>query len=216
MSRLAAFLLLGLLLLPASSAFAREEREMFELYARSANIRMAVVNVMREQAQTLPGWCPFMVFEPLTLEVLEPVNFDQIGVIREGVWKDMWQARGCGADRVYNLLSVVRSGGMVRRLSLLTGTTKAAPDLQPALARQVVEATARNGAMKIACSGSIVADTAFLGVEMQDASPIGGHWPWREAWLVAGCGKLFKVPLRFIPMEGGGLDVKLEEAQPVR
>jgi hypothetical protein len=166
---------------------------------------------MREQAQDLPGWCADMAFVPLSLEVLEEVRFDASGRLRKGIWKDSWVSKNCRSERVYNVLTEVRSQGIVKRAAMLPGSSKAPYQLQREILPQVFEATANKEKINISCSQNIVTDTAYKGIEAGGLT--GEDQPWREDWLISGCGKAHLVAVHFVPRKEGGVGVKIDPSE---
>jgi hypothetical protein len=130
--------------------------------------------------------------------IYQRLELDQQQRPAAGSWRERVTAQGCGANRVLNVLTFVKSPGRLVSGTLLPGTTHADPLLQ----RDAFRYAAAAAKVPPNCSTIYVADTAFAGVEgAANASlpPQRRIPPWKEEWTIAACGQRSAVTLHFVP-----------------
>jgi hypothetical protein len=164
--------------------------------------RDAINESIRNYSKALPSRCKDLeIGTKVNVLIFAPLQFSPDGRrLVAGAWKEQVTVRACGVEKLYNVLTNVRSDGALQRTNLLLGTTRADPVLQ----RDAVPYAMRSAGLKApaGCKSFDVLDTAFLG--QQEASPAkdakGREMrPWRENWTTQTCDAQTVVLMAFIP-----------------
>jgi hypothetical protein len=129
--------------------------------------------------------------------LVKPMAFDDSGLPTAGAWKQSVAEKGCGQNRLLNVLLWLDP--KANSMPLLPGTTRTDPILQKdampyaARAAQWPEKNCKTGYME---------NTEFL---KETGDPLEGARgkPWDELWTLASCTKKAKVTLHFIPDKTG-------------
>lgn len=202
MHTVGAFLALALgLLVPASATLAAPasgttDSQKFQSYLYSDAYRVALAHAWKKVPPASLPTCANLTDGDVSVTLQQEVSFDAKGLPRSGAWWGHYPIKGCGTERIINILFRAEPSG-VRFLVTLPGRTRANIVLQ----RDALTYAFIGAGTKVAdCKDMEVADTAFdgFGLSAGDKSaPETG--PWRETWTVAACGKMLAVPMEFIP-----------------
>ncbi len=148
------------------------------------------------KAARLPGLCPNITFTPTELFVKTPPppKFNEAGDLVDGGLRQRYSSSGCGKfEPVFNVWVIASPGLPLRTVTTVPGTSRTYVDLQEAAVAALGD-TARRAIPD--CPGLTVVDTKLVGFDTPGDDPLG---PFRENWLVGGCGKLAVVKLHFVP-----------------
>ncbi len=153
-----------------------------------------IQTALKAKAASLPSLCPEIKFAPADLFVKPTPKYDASGAMVEGAVRQTYRSSGCGAFKpVFNIWVVTQPGLPIQTIATVPGTTRAFIDLQ----RETISKIAGPARAVIPdCKGLTVVDTKFVRFDTPADDPAG---PFRENWLVGGCGKLAVVPLHFVP-----------------
>jgi hypothetical protein len=164
--------------------------------------RDAISESIRNYSNALPSRCKELAIgTKVNVLVFTPLQFSPDGRrLTAGTWKEQVTVRACGVERLYNVLTNLRSDGGLQRTNLLLGTTQSDPVLQ----RDAVAHAMRVASLKApaGCKSFDVMDTAFLGrEEASQASGAKGRdmRPWRENWTTETCDVQTVVLMTFTP-----------------
>jgi hypothetical protein len=139
---------------------------------------------------------------PVNFIVLRPIDLpDGAKEAASGAWIYRYDVQRCGKTKRNNLLVEVQKDGP-RADILLPGETFATP-------RQMTEAIPMVGAyaapsLEKVCKEIRVADTRIVKPPVVAKGAKGPTAPWKENWVVQGCGKQVDVPVTFTPNPKGG------------
>jgi hypothetical protein len=160
-----------------------------------------VLNVAKQSGVVVNNPCPSANFSILNQFVFyKPMVFDNSGRPTQGAWKQSVAQKGCGQNRLLNVIFWLDPGtSSVKAMPLFPGTTRADPILQKdamphaAMAAQWPEKNCKAGYME---------NTEFL---RETGEPLEGAKgkPWDELWTLASCTKKAKVTLHFTPDKTG-------------
>lgn len=159
----------------------------------------AVIEAAQQSSAWINNRCAGATFAITSdVAIYQPLALDEQQRPMAGSWRERVMAQGCGANRVLNVLTFVKSPGRLVSGTLLPGTTRADPLLQrDAFRYAVIAAKPPSG-----CARIYVADTAFVGAEgAANASlpPARRLPPWKEEWTVAACDQRSVVTVHFVP-----------------
>jgi hypothetical protein len=156
-----------------------------------------------------PG-CTNVSISPQSFAILNPIEFDDRGIPRVGLWKEIFDGDGCGRSRKLTLYWGTDAKGDLHAALGAPGTTLTDLASQKVAIRQAVNAAA---AKYPDCPSGAIDDTRFDMVLMLDSKP--GAPPitnaWREFWVVTMCGHMVDVPLDFV-QSGTTLDISAQTA----
>jgi hypothetical protein len=164
--------------------------------------RDAISESIRNYSKALPSRCKELeIGTKVNVLVFTPLQFSPDGRrLIAGAWKEQVTVRACGIERLYNVLTNLRSDGGLQRTNLLLGTTRSDPVLQrDAVVYAMGSATLKAPA---GCKSFDVLDTAFLGHDAaSQASGAKGRdmRPWRENWTTQACDVETVVLMTFTP-----------------
>lgn len=148
------------------------------------------------KAEHLPGLCPAIRFTPTELFVKTPPRpiFNDAGDLVDGGLRQRYSSAGCGKfEPIFNVWVITAPGQPLRTITTVPGTSRTYVDLQEKVVATLGDA-ARHAIPD--CKGLTVVDTKLRGFDTPTDVPTG---PFREDWLLGGCGKLAVVKLHFIP-----------------
>jgi hypothetical protein len=160
--------------------------------------RQHVIDAAGRSAVVINNPCPSAQFTVSNRVVIyRAPTFEPDGTLGSGSWKQEVNQRGCGTERVLNVLVFVGGGKGLSTAPILPGTTRADPQLQKDAVAHAVEAS---GGREEHCQAGYVSDTRFVDQEAVAGQQAG---PWREVWTLTSCTRMAQVPLRFIPDQNG-------------
>jgi hypothetical protein len=140
-----------------------------------------------------------------TITIMRPLTFAGDGFPTQGVWKQNFPVSGCGNDTTLHFYFIATAQEKVNTMVGVPGDTHADPILQrDALTYARIGA----GTQAHDCKNFDVTNTKFeqFGVAyppMPDPGPATRLRPWWETWTMEGCGRLFDVPMDFVPNATG-------------
>lgn len=194
----AAVLMSGALAAQSSEPDALDQMRHFSPY------RQAIQKVYQEFESSLSTHCPQIALDMNSgrAKVFAPLQLDAHGHIASGGWTEQIEGVACGEQRRYTAF-VMFKDGVPSVYALLPGDSYASAVLQHDAMLQLAGAVAAVGA---SCPPDVL-DTVLPAGEPKDAS-----MAWDENWTVRSCGKLYRVPMHFVPDETGtGINVKPAE-----
>ena len=126
-------------------------------------------------------------------------EFDAAGVPIAGEWGERFQATGCGMMRLLNVVTSVRSPGVLVSGPWAPGDTTADPTLQRDASRYAFAAAMPHVP---GCQQAFLDDTHVVRRETVDDARLTG--PIRvEDWAIVACGKSLVAEMRFLPVASG-------------
>jgi len=147
--------------------------------------------------------------------IFAPVTVDAQGTATGGAWRERIVAKGCGKQRLLNVLTVVEAPGKLASAALLPGTTRADPQLQRDAMQYAV--VAAGGPPPPSCKKAYVGDTKYIAAEGpvdRSLPPQFRTAPWREEWTMVACETTAVVTLHFAPdASGTNIRVNLGETR---
>ena len=140
-----------------------------------------------------------------TVTVLKPVTFGPDGILDGGSWKQTLPVSGCGNDTILNFYFTVIARGRIETVIGAPGTTHADPVLQQDAWKY---ATMGAGGLAKDCKHFDIRNTTFesYGFPKPPAPDPGADQKfrrWWETWTLAGCSRIFDVPVDFSPDPSG-------------
>lgn len=187
-------------LMPIGSVSADDKANFLKMVSDPIQ-QQQVLNAAKQSGVVVIKPCPSANFSILNqFAIYMPITFDSSGRPTRGAWKQSVAEKGCGQDRLLNVVFWMDSNtNSVRARPLFPGTTRADPVLQKdamphaAMAAQWPETNCKTG---------YVENTEFL---RETGEPLDGAKgkPWDELWTLASCTKKAKVTLHFIPDKTG-------------
>lgn len=164
----------------------------------------AVQRMLRVRAAGTPGNCAQLTFVPrdVLISSAPAPLFDASGRMVQGMVRQRFVGMGCpGMSSRYNIWVMASGAGApVNTVAGYMGDTRA----DPALLRDAtpLAITAAQRALP-GCGGFSVIDT-----RVPPGTAEYGTTPWREYWLLLGCGKMVQTTLYFTPnLLRGGTDL---------
>jgi len=150
--------------------------------------------------------CPSLVSNGSQVTILRPVGFYPNGFPGSGIWRQSFPVSGCGNDTTVNFYFLAQAGQKITVLIGIPGSTIASMLLQGAGKKFTTIAAQR---VLPSCRSFDVINTRFEGYE----PPVPGApaRPWRESWILMGCGHRYRVPIEFAPNTKGGAQVTLPD-----
>ncbi len=188
----------GALAAQASGQDALGQMRHFSLY------QQAVQKVYQEYESGLSTRCPRIALDMSSSHatVLVPLQLDANGHIASGAWTERTEGVACGESRRYTAFVTFRDG-TPSVYALLPGDSYASPLLQRDAKQQLASAMAVVGS---SCPSDVI-DTVLPA-----GTPKDPGMAWDEKWSVRSCGKLYLVPMHFVPdRTGTGINVKPAE-----
>ncbi len=146
--------------------------------------------------------CDRLKHEVIHTQPLTAITFGADGVPNSGSWKSEIPVRECGNDTILNLYySVARDGVKIDTTVGVPGWTHANLRLQKdAFFYAQLGASGRAKS----CRKFVVINSKFDGtVDALKSAPKSVLPPWRETWVLNGCGHDYSVPLDFVPRVDG-------------
>ena len=145
--------------------------------------------------------CPSANFTILNqFQIYKPLVFDGSGHPMDGAWKQSVAQKGCGQDRVLNVVFWLDPNThAVNGRPLFPGTTRSDPTLQKD-AMPFAGMAARWPEKD--CKTGYVETTEFLAETGTLVEGAKGK-PWDELWTLTSCTKVAKVTLHFVPDSTG-------------
>jgi hypothetical protein len=169
-------------------------------YLRQPAVFQAEQGVLKTSASRLPDACPTMTLRPTGLTVVVPPQFDPSGALQSGTFREAWTGQGCGDSHpILNLWTIAAPGVPPKIFTSYPGDSIADPQLQ-----RDAFLVAHGGAFKQgvpSCERMDVVNTHFTGFEGAPKPTVNGRMaaPWKEDWLLMGCGHAVKVVVHFVP-----------------
>jgi hypothetical protein len=164
--------------------------------------RDAISESIRNYSKALPSRCKELeIGAKVNVLIFTPLQFSPDGRrLVAGAWKEQVTVRACGIEKLYNVLTNLRSDGGLQRTNLLLGTTRSDPVLQRDAAAYAMQSAGLKAPQ--GCKSFDILDTAFLGHD--GASPVRGAdgrdmRPWREHWTTETCNVQTVVLMIFTP-----------------
>jgi len=148
--------------------------------------------------------CPTMnyVARP-AVTILEPLDFDADGFAIKGAWREVVDAKGCGASRTLNVAVTVEGPRKLHFTTIFPGDTHASMKLQDdSLDYALDQAVKAGGNRESNCKVHYIRDTQFVA----DDGPAAANTeqaPWHELWSIETCKQLYVVPMKFKPTPKG-------------
>ncbi len=184
-----------------TKAVADEQADFLKLIENPAEQEL-VINAAKRSAVVLENPCAEAKFTLLNkFATYKPLQFDSAGKVIAGAWKQSVSEKGCGQERLLNVLMYIdeKTKGL-KAMSLLPGSTKANALLQKdAIMYAVIAAECPE---KNDCKNIYIADTKFLGLTGEALAGAKGK-PWDELWTLSMCKKKAEVTMHFIPDSTG-------------
>jgi hypothetical protein len=161
--------------------------------------RKAVIEAAQQSSVWINNRCAGATFSiAVDVAIYQPLELDRERRPVAGSWRERVTAQGCGANRMLNVLTFVKSPGRLTSGALLPGTTRADPILQGDAFRYAALAAKP----RADCARIYVADTAFGGIQgaaNAGLPPQRRNPPWKEEWTVSACDSRSLVTLHFVP-----------------
>lgn len=177
--------------------------EQIKAYLRQGPLYQLALGQLRRGQESSRGYCPGMKLRSVDLMVAQGPQMDANGQIVAGAFRETWMGLNCGdAHPRLNVWTVVQPNRAPDVFLSYNGTSIADPRLQrDGYPMAMVSASHRVPN----CTRMEVADTNFEAYEGSPMPASGGRRirPWREAWLMLGCGHAVKVVMHFIPDSTG-------------
>jgi hypothetical protein len=190
---------------PASGRTQVADAEKFQKFLFSETHKSLMNNALAAISPVVFVRCPTLVSKGSNVKPLKPILFGEDGVPSAGVWKEELPIAGCGNDTVLNMYFFAGNDGKIKALVGFPGFTRADLTLQRD-ALKYAYLGARSKAT--ACEHFDVKHTQFEGFglpdrQAPDPGPNQQFRPWRETWIMVGCGHTLDVPMEFIPGANG-------------
>lgn len=147
----------------------------------------------------------------VTLLILWPVEMNNKGVPTSGSWKETVPGTACSDKRMYNVqVDFTKKGPQF--IPTYPGTAQGNPELQHDTLKNIdVDLMIMPGGKK-SCHAEVL-NTQLVGPK-STVLENGLLSPWNESWDVRACGKVFTVPVKFIPdAKGTSISVGISEIQ---
>jgi ribosomal protein S6 len=146
-------------------------------------------------------------------KILDLLNLDDKGVAIEGIWREIVPGSACGEPRRLTVqVDVTRQG--LHYTALFPGESDCDSELQQDTLKNIeLNFQALRIQKKKSCHLEVV-ETHLVGPEatMQDNGILS---QWKESWDVRTCGKVYVVPLTYIPdNHGTSISVATSEIHP--
>jgi hypothetical protein len=191
---------LALYLMSVGQVFA-DDKANFSKMVSDPDEQKQVLSVAKQSGVVVNNPCPSANFSILDQFVfVQPMVFDSSGRLTQGAWKQSVAEKGCGQNRLLNVLFWRDPNvNSMRAMPLFPGTTRADPILQKdamphaAMAAQWPEKDCKSGYME---------NTEFLKEAGEQLEGARGK-PWDELWTLASCTRKARVTLHFIPDKTG-------------
>jgi hypothetical protein len=170
-------------------------------FVAQSQVDAAMQSALRRQVAKLGLPCPGITFaggETLLFPTPFPI-FGASGTMERGLVRQRFIASGCpGRSPEFNVWVFAPGNGVpLRTVAGYPGTTRA--DLMLVNdATPVVLAIANR--VSPGCTSLTIADT-----RLANAASVNTEGPWREEWLVTGCGKMIAMTVDFIPDKSRGM-----------
>jgi len=151
--------------------------------------------------------CPTLVSHGSRVTILRPIAYFPNGFPSSGLWRQSFPVSGCGNDTIVNFYFLAGPGQKISVLIGMPGSTIASILLQSA-GRKFTTIAAQRALPR--CRSFDVIDTRFEGYEQPAPNSAPGSAPgsavaprpWRESWILVGCGRRYTVPIEFAPNKG--------------
>jgi len=155
--------------------------------------------------------------EPYSIVVLQPIDFpDNKQHPIKGIWNFRYQIHRCGESKFYNALFIASGTGETPPTprAYFPGTSNASPLLiKDTMVAALVRASSQSGLKD--CKEIDVFDMRVTE-DAHDVTEEGKthRGVWNETWTFRLCGKMFDVPITFIPdATGGGTSFVIHSAK---
>lgn len=161
----------------------------------------AMQSALHKQVAKLALPCPgiaFAVGETLLFPTPFPM-FDAAGTMERGLVRQRFIASGCpGRSPEFNVWVFAEGNGVaLRTVAGYPGTTRADLMLMNDATPVVLAIASR---VSSGCPTLTIADT-----RLANPAVVNTEGPWREQWLVTGCGKMIAMTVDFVPDKGRGM-----------
>ena len=146
--------------------------------------------------------------------ILAPIRADDQGVPVAGTWRESVPGTACNEKRKYNVQVNVTPKGLVF-ITTFPGDAEGDPELQNDTLQNIeTNFVVLRIPTKKSCHITVV-DTRLVGAR-STALESGLLSPWKESWDVKTCGKVYVVPITFIPDNTGtSISVGTSEIRPL-
>jgi hypothetical protein len=196
--------LLGIIQSVPSQAQSGEADRFKQFIAGDLN-KGLVLRALSKMPPSVYQKCPTLKSENSEVAILRPVSMDQNGVPSAGAWRESFPVSGCGNDTILNLYFFVGDDRKINTVIAEPGASHADIRLQNDAKKHADLAAA---AFAKTCKSFDVKNTNFEGYGIPkssttDPGPKASLRPWWETWTMVGCGRIFDVPVGFVP-EGAG------------
>ncbi len=174
----------------------------FSAILQSQKQRDAVIETAKHSTTWIRHGCGNASFSHLPLiKIWKRPEFDSANAPMAGQWGQRVEASGCGITRLLNVLTSVRSMGVLINSLLAPGDTSADPTLQIDASRYAF-ATAIAGVQ--GCRDAYIDNTQAIRNEVPEPSDVGITGPVKvEHWTIVACGHNIVVGLKFSPTATG-------------
>ncbi len=135
-------------------------------------------------------------FDSASDRILIPIEMNDKGVPVSGSWRETVPGTACNEQRMYNVQVDATKKGL-HFTPTYPGTAQGNPELQRDTLRNIELDLIVMSFVKKSCRAEVL-DTKLVGPAAR-FSDNGLLSPWNEAWEVRACGKLFTVPVKFVP-----------------
>jgi len=147
----------------------------------------------------------------MNIRILWPLEMNDQGVPVAGRWRQRVPGTACNEKRLYNVQVDATKDGW-RFTPTFPGGANGDPELQQDTLKNIEMDLKMLPGSKKSCHGEVL-DTRIVGPS-SEIQKNGLMSEWSESWELRSCGKLFTVPVRFIPDgKGTAISVGVSEIQ---
>lgn len=145
------------------------------------------------------------------LQILMPIDSDDKSAPVSGSWKETVPGTACNEKRMYSVQIDVTKKGL-HFTPTFPGTAQGDPELQRDTLKNIEMNLWVISAVKKSCHAEVL-DTQLVGPAATFLDN-GLLSTWKESWEVRSCGKLFTVPVKYIPdAQGTSISVGTSDIQ---
>lgn len=145
------------------------------------------------------------------LQILMLVESNDKGILVSGSWKETVPGTACNEKRMYNVQVDVTKKGL-HFTPTYPGTAQGNPELQRDTLKNIEMDLWVISAVKRSCRAEVL-DTQLVG-PAATVMDNGLMSTWEESWDVRSCGKIFTVPVKYIPdAHGTAISVRASDIQ---
>jgi hypothetical protein len=177
-------------------------REFVIKQAAASDYRDSIRKSVLEYEGSLSTHCKSVDLEfdsvAVRIRILMPLEMNDKDVPVSGRWKETVPGTACNEKRMYNVQVDVTKTGL-HFTPTYPGTAQGNPELQHDTLKNIemVLMILPGAKIKRSCRADVL-DTQLVGPAATFLDN-GLLSPWNEAWDVRACGKLFTVPVKYIP-----------------